>query len=371
VSDIGAVIENMTLAARDFLASLTPEQRKKAVLPFGDEATRRLWYYTPTPRPGLPLGEMSPIQQQAVRKLMATGLTDPGYNYAATVMALEYIVDQWSTFPERTYGDLPGTRVRDPGNYCVAVFGSPGDEDGWSWRIGGHHLNLHYTLRDAFVSPTPAFFGAEPARVAMPGGVLLRALAAEEDLARQLLVSFNPEQRSRAVLSPVPPTDIVQMNRPRIEDGALYQIGGPGPGGQGLRDKLGLTPDHDESLRYSMTPKGLPAEAMDAAQRELLASLIRVYFEHVAGPIAGQFASLTDLERPAGTTFAWAGSAEFAEPHYYRIQGERLVIEYDCTQNDANHTHTVWRDPLGDFGEDILASHYRAAHAGGQRAAAR
>src|SRR5439155_3716240 len=121
---------------------------------------------------------------------------------------------------------------------------------------------------------TPAFFGAEPARVAMPGGATLRTLAAEEDLARQLLETLNPDQRAQAVLSPIAPTDIVQMNRPRIEDGALYQIGGAGPGGQGLRDKLGLTPAHDELLRYSEKPKGLPSGVMDGSQRELLTRLV-------------------------------------------------------------------------------------------------
>jgi hypothetical protein len=152
------------------------------------------------------------------------------------------------------------------------------------------------------------------------------------------------------------------MNRPRIEDGALYQIGGAGPGGQGLRDKLGLTPEHDELLRYSTTPKGLPAGAMDGSQRELLTRLVRTYFEHIAEPIGAQFTSLIDPAKLGETTFAWAGSDAYAEPHYYRIQGERLVIEYDCTQNDANHTHTVWRDPLGDFGEDILADHIATDH---------
>lgn len=362
MADLSSLSREMARAAASFLDSLSTGQRDKVTLPFEDEQTRRLWYYTPTPRPGLPLGEMTAKQQQAVRRLMATGLSDAGYNYAATVMGLEWIVDQWSGFPDRTYGDLPGTVVRDPANYCVAVWGQPGDEDGWAWRIGGHHLNLHFTLARGSVSPTPAFFGAEPARVAMPGGVTLRALAAEEDLARQLLLKLDPAQRQRAVISPIAATDIVQTNRPRVEEGALYQIGGGGPGGQGLRDKLGLTPEHDEMLRYTAAPKGLRAAEMTDAQRELLARLAQVYFEHVAEPIAAQFTSLLDPERMAGTSFAWAGPAEPGAPHYYRIQGERLLIEYDCTQNDANHTHSVWRDPLGDFGEDILRAHYATGH---------
>ncbi len=364
MSDLTTLSNDMARAAADLLSSLTPEQRSKINLPFEDEATRRLWYYTPTPRPGLYMGEMDPKQQQNVFRLIASGLSNPGYNYATVVMGLEWIVDQWSGFPSRTYGDVPGTRVRDPGNYCVAVFGEPGDDGGWSWRIGGHHLNLHYTLKGGHVSPTPAFFGAEPAHVDMPGGLLLRPLAAQEDIARELLASLNPDQRAEAVISPIAATDVVQMMRPRIEDGALYQIGGNGPGGQVLRDKLGLTPEHDELLRYSLKPKGLPATKMTPEQRGIFSRLVGVYFEHMAEPVRQQFTHLSDpAQLSQGTAFAWAGTSEVGAPHYYRVQGERLLIEYDCTQDNANHTHSVWRDPEGDFGEDILSSHYAAAHA--------
>jgi hypothetical protein len=359
ISELG---QAMSRACGDILEGLTAEQRKKMSLPFGDEAERRRWYYTPTPREGLPLLDMNARQQQRVRELLAIALSEPGYNHTAVVMGLESIVDRWQGFPDRTYGDLPGTRLRDPLNYCFAIFGTPGDPDGWSWRIGGHHVCLHFTVRQDKISPTPAFYGAEPARVMLPGGAMLRPLSAEEDLARQLLGSLNEDQLAKAVISPVAATDIVQTNRPRIEEGALYQIGGGGPGGQALRDELGLTPEMDEILRYSSSPKGLAATAMDAAQREVLTQLIHTYFEHVADPIAGQFTSLLRPEAMAGIAFAWAGSSEFAAPHYYRVQGERLLIEYDCTQNDANHTHSVWRDPLGDFGEDILARHYALEH---------
>lgn len=362
MSDLASVIKDMTSAAKSYLDGLSSEGREQTTQPF-DDVERRKWYYTPTPRAGLPLLNMTPRQQQSVLALMATGLSEPGYNHAAIVMGEEFIVDHHSHFPDRTYGDLPGTRVRDPGNYCVAIYGTPGDENGWGWRIGGHHLSLTYTLKGDSISPTPAFFGAEPSRVLMAGGVEMRPLAAEEDLARAIVIGLDEGSRSRAVLSPIPPTDIVQMNRPRVEHGAIYQIGGQGPGGQGLRDKLGLTPEHDELLRYSTTPKGLPARDMAPAQRETLAKLVRVYFEHLAAPIGAQFASLLDPERLDGTTFSWAGPTTYASPHYYRIQGERLLIEYDCTQDDANHTHTVWRDPRGDFGEDILAGHYAAQHA--------
>jgi hypothetical protein len=361
-SELEALAEGMSHAAAGFLESLQDDQRGKASLAIEDEETRRRWYYTPTPRHGLAIREMNAVQFQWLRRLMAASLSEAGYNYAALVLALEWAVDQHSNFPDRTYGDLQGTRVRDPGNYSVAVFGTPGDASGWGWTIGGHHLSLHFTLAGGRISPTPAFFGAEPARLTMPGGRTVRLLSAEEDIARELLSKLDLDQRAQAIISNVAATDIVQRNLPRVEDGALYTVGGTGPGGQGLRDKLGLTPEHDEKLRYSTsTPKGLAGRDMNPDQRQLLANLFRAYLAHLPSAIEHEYESLVSPDRLDGIHFAWAGASELAAPHYYRVQGERLLIEYDCTQNEANHTHTVWRDPLGDFGEDLLAEHYTAS----------
>jgi hypothetical protein len=358
MSDISTVATRMAEAAGGLLDALTPEQRQKATLSFEDEAERLTWFYTPTPRVGLRLNEMAPRQIQKVMQLLAAALSEPGYNVVSTVMGLENIVDYRAHFPDRTYGNLEGTRLRDPGNYFVAVFGAPGGAGPWSWRIGGHHVALHFTVRDGAVSPTPAFFGSEPHYTNLPGGQLLRPLAAEEDLARELLAMLDPDQRKVAILSPAPPTDIVQTNRPKVEDGALNVSTGGGPGGSALREQLGLTSEMEEALRYSTTPKGLPADAMTPAQRDVFTRLVRVYLERVADPIAEQYvASLLDRSQLGRSTFAWAGPEQRFGPHYYRVQGERLLIEYDCTQTGANHTHTVWRDPAGDFGEDILAQH--------------
>ena len=364
MTDTATTIEQMTEAAAGFLTDLTDAQRSQATQAFANEEARRTWFYTPTPRAGLPIREMTPVQHQWVRRLLAAGLSEAGYNYAALLMGLEYLVDWGSGFPDRTWGQQPGTRVRDPGNYTVAVFGTPGDEAGWSWTIGGHHLSLHFTLRDGRISPTPAFFGAEPARVTLPGRQVVRLLAAEEDRARDLLQQLEPEQRAVAIVSPIAATDIVQQNRPRVEEGALYTVGGTGPGGQGLRDALGLTPEMDEQLRYSSTPKGLAARDMTDGQRRALVQVISAYLGHLADGVVAQYAALLEPDQLGDTAFAWAGSSdpEPGTPHYYRIQSNRLLIEYDCTQNYANHTHSVWRDPTGDFGADLLADHYARAH---------
>jgi len=195
----------------------------------------------------------------------------------------------------------------------------------------------------------------------MPGGAFLRPLAAEEDAARDLLLMLRPDQRAKAIISPIAPTDIVQTNRPRIEDGALPPITEGGPGGATLRKALGLTTEHDEMVRYSKTPKGLAVSDMDFAQREAFGRLVRVYFDHLHPPIVDQYAAIWSPDRFQRATFAWAGPDTAGAPHYYRVQAERLLIEYDCTQNGANHTHSVIRDPEGDFGDDLMEQHY--AHA--------
>jgi hypothetical protein len=352
MTKLAQLVADMGRAVTTFADLLTGEQQKAARLDFADEAERRRWYYTPAGRPGLALADMTAEQSQAVFRMLAVGLSEAGYHHVSTVIGLEHVLDRRYGFPARLYGGTPGTRIRSPGNYRVAVFGTPGDPI-WSWRIGGHHVALQFTVRGEAVSVTPAFFGAEPARLTMPGDTLIRVLAAQEDTARALLTSLDPAQRAATVISPVAPTDMVQENSPRVFVGAVPTIGGEGPGGQVLRDYLRITPDHDEMYRYTTRPKGLLARDMPDRQQEMLRAVIETYFAHVAEPIRAQYGHLLAGAAFAGTAFAWAGPAEPGEAHYYRIQGDRLLIEYDCAQNGANHTHSAWRDPAGDFGADL------------------
>ena len=360
---LSELIQSMADTASALINALGQEQCLKACFAFDNDEERHKWFYTPTAREGLRLGEMSPSQQQHVMRLVSTGLSEAGYNYACLLMGSERMVDRFQNFPDRTYGNLPNTRVRDPANYSLGIFGSPGASSGWSWRLGGHHLNLHFTIRNGIISVTPAFFGAEPARAIMPGGIYLRPLAAEEDTARELLESFTAEQLSQAIIAPVAPTDIVQTNRPRIEDGALPAIGGAGPGGERLRTVLGLTPELDEMVRYSHIPKGIPAANMSPGQIDVFVSLINVYLDHLPEAIQESYRWWQEPEKIQATTFAWAGPLEIGAPHYYRVQSPWFLIEYDCTQNEANHTHSVLRNLAGDFGDDSLAAHYALDHA--------
>ena len=362
----------MAGAARAFLALLEPHQGARVLRPLGDEAERRRWNYAPTARAGLPLLAMSALQQRAAHRLAASGLSRSGYVAASAIIGLENALDAvegWRDVPSGL--DTGSDRWRDPQLYFVTIFGDP-DDASWGWRFEGHHVSLHYTVSGGTIAPTPVFLGANPA--ASPLGMgLLRPLAGEEDLARELLRSLDAEQCAAARISAAAPPDIVQSNRPRVEAGALplstpALMGIPGDApwderARAERERLGYGPEQEAALRYG-EPRGLDAAALDAGQRERLAALAALYVDRLPDELAAeQRARLADGGLDA-MRFAWAGGVEPGQPHYYRLQAPRFLVEYDCAQNEANHVHAVWRDPDGDFGEDLLARHLAAAHGG-------
>jgi hypothetical protein len=121
--------------------------------------------------------------------------------------------------------------------------------------------------------------------------------------------------------------------------------------------KLGLREEHLDRLSFARTPKGIATAELNAGQIGILRELIGCYLDRLPESLADRQKALVENEFKQ-ITFAWAGSDERHQPHYYRIQGERLFIEYDNTQRDANHIHAVWRDLANDFGGDVLARHY-------------
>jgi hypothetical protein len=315
--------QRMAAAAAAWLASLAPGQRAKAACGFPATQERCRWHYTPTEQGGLPLAEMDPLQQRHAHRLLASGLSRPGYAVAATVMGLENVLDAAEGW-RRSYPGRPGpSRGRDPQLYYLSVFGDPA-AGSWGWRLGGHHVAVSATIvaaRQVVVSPL--FLGANPATTPLVGPGVLRPLAGEEDLARELLNALAADQLARAVLSTAPPPDILQANRAVVEPGLLE-------------------------------PKGLAAADMTAAQRALLLALVRQYLGRLPDEVAAVRAEPVAAGL-AALHFAWAGGTGPGQGHYYRVQGPRLVIEYDNTQDGANHVHSVLRDPVGDFGADLLA----------------
>ena len=315
--------DDMALAAGKFLDSLTPELRAKAVIGFDDKA-RTDWHFIPRTRPGIPFGEMNDAQRAAARVLMRSALSSRGALKVEQIIALESILRDVDK-------GTPDEALREPKAYTISVYGEPGAKDGrWGWKIEGHHISLNFTLpeRDQ-VRTLPSFLGASPAQVRQGPGAGLRVLALEEDLARELARSLDDSQRKTAVLPGEVPREI--LTRPGGELEAVPAVG---------------------LAHSSMTP----------AQQALLLRLIEEYAHNLRHELG---AAEMDRIRTAGleqVRFAWAGELEPGRPHYYRISGPTFIIEYDNTQNGANHVHTVWHDLDRDFGEDLLRAHYEREH---------
>jgi hypothetical protein len=313
----------MAEAATAFLAALRPDQAAKAQRTFDDEAARRDWHYIPRERLGLALKEMEAHQRGKAFTLLDLGLGEQARTKVRTIISLESILAEVEG-PMRRF-------PRDPELYDLVIFGVPGGEATWSWRFEGHHVSVNYTIvNGSLVAPTPIFFGANPAQVRHGAFQGLRALKEEEELARDLLASLDGEQKKVAVISTDAPADILTRNVPQVSEEVQIE--------------------------------GLQIKDMTASQCDLAAALINVYITRLPEPIAD--AQRKKLKSTSFDTaaFAWTGGVNRGEGHYYRLLGPTFLAEYDCTQNQANHIHAVWRDLTNDFGDDILKRHYRKSH---------
>ncbi|ROO61152.1 uncharacterized protein DUF3500 [Micromonospora sp. Llam0] len=361
------VASRMAEAAQAWLDSLDADQRMVAVgpVPGADgvaEAERTRWFYTPTDHGGLTFHQQHPVQHRLVMQLVASGLSEAGYTTVATVLGLENVLDRVEGFSVNWGRE----RTRDPGMYYLRVFGEPGGTQPWGWRFGGHHVSLNYLVVDGrVVATTPCFLGADPAVSPLLGGATLRPLGTAEDLARELVRSLRPDH-ARAVLLARAPNDVVAGNSTRIGDHVVKrrELWRPGQHVPDRADEptTGLEDADQRALSITPTPKGVPGAELDTAQRGLLRALLGTYLDRVQNGVS----PLSRYDAPGALDavhLAWAGSTTAGQPHYYRLQGPRLLIEWTNVHRGVNHAHAVWRDPETDFGGDVLAAHHAAHHA--------
>ena len=305
----------MRSVATSLLAALDEEQRSLAGRPFTDEGARRWLEYRPEQRPGACLAHLNGTARKAAHRLLATGLSEHAFAQAMGIIALEEVLD-------RREGGRLG---RHSGNYWVNVFGDPAGDGPWSWRFEGHHLSVTMTVAGGEVSPAPVFLGANPACVSYAGRPVSRPLGPEADLVRALLDAMGAAGRSAAVVASQAPDDIHSATNPRA--------------------------------RAGIEPLGISAGRLGLTARALLDQLVALYLDRLPAELAAREAARGGAE----LHFAWEGPLTPGARHYYRVQGDDLLIEYDTT-DDGNHAHTVLRRPRSDFGDDVLAEHYQRAH---------
>lgn len=377
MSSLASVVaDRMARAASAWLGSLDDAQRVQAARPWEPRGERQLWFYTPTDHGGLPLRDMGSRQQSLAMQLVASGLSRAGYVTASTIIGLENVLDHLENW-QVGWGRERG---RDPQLYWLRIFGNPGSHGPWSWRFGGHHVSLNFTISNGQVqAATPLFLGADPAESPLLGPHLLRPLGGAEDMGRDLVHSLDESQAARAILTSSAPVDIVTGNRPQLSDGdrvlPLTELWRSPFREQGLarrvedmhrgaEEKAGVQPDDHEAAQFTLRPKGIAADQLAPAQCEQLKALLSVYLDRIPDELAEREAAKFAGDRLKQVHFAWAGGTERHQPHYYRLQAPRMLVEYDNTQRDVNHIHTVWRDPEGDFGLDVLGEHLRVVHRG-------
>jgi len=319
----------MANAATAFVNSLSPEQRQQGVFPFNSDE-RLHWNFIPSeafPRNGLTVKDMSEAQRKLAHDLLKAGLSQHGYLTAAAIMDLETVLGDLEQ-RARNAGQQAEEMRRDPVRYYFSVFGVPSTKQTWAWRVEGHHVSLHFTVvNGSLVASTPSFFGSNPAEVPDGPKKGTRILAAEEDTARALLMALDATQRTKAVINVAAPNEIATTN------------------------KVDINP---------LSPVGISADSLTSSQRELLMRVVEAYTSFMADDIAAdRLAKLrkAGLEKIA---FAWAGEPERGKKHYYRVQGSTFLIEYDNTQNNGNHIHSIRRDFNGGCGRDLPPEHLKA-----------
>lgn len=312
----------MSETANRLLAALDANQKTKAQFPF-DDPERFRWFYTPVERKGLTWSEMSPYQRHLASALLAAGLSQTGYIKAVTIMSLEDVL--------RMMENGSGPR-RDPENYHFTIFGEPGDSGTWGYRVEGHHVSQNYTIANGQVIDGPSFFGSNPAQVKQGPRAGLRALPQEDDLGFALINSLDDPLRNAAIVDRKAYGEILTSNK--------------------------------RTAALNGQPSGLLARKMTSSQFDNLRALAELYTRNLPDDMAQR--RIDQLEKAGRDIwFAWTGGVKPGDPHYYRVQTSAFMIEFDMTQDNANHIHSVWRDFSDDFGGDLLKAHYDASHKGG------
>jgi hypothetical protein len=323
------VAGELATAVRTWLDGLDDRQRDRATFPF-ESPERFVWAYTPGEREGLPISDMRPGQRAAAVAVLGAAASARTAGEIAAVIALETVLGEL----ERARG-RSGWEQRDPGRYWFAVFGEPGPAGPWSWRVGGHHVAIHVTIADGnVIGTTPSFLGANPAIVPSGPFAGTRTLPGEEQLARGLLGELTTTERHVAVVDDTAPADI------------LTGIG--------------------RHADVRSVPIGIRHADLGGSGRVALERLIRHYVDRARPAVAEAAWDRIVVAGLGDVAFAWSGPAAIGQGHYYAVRGPTFVVEYDNTQNGANHVHAVWRELVNDWGEDLLARHLSSVHEAGR-----
>jgi hypothetical protein len=317
--------QEAALKANAFIQLLDSAQRVKLLFPFDTEERYRFNYVPLDDRKGISVNELSSGQREGLMSLLRSCLSSQAVTKVTEIMQLDNILKELEN-------RKPDDHFRDPGKYFISIFGIPSDKTIWGWRFEGHHVAFHFSAdKKQLVSGTPSFLGANPAIVQQGPQKNKEVLKDETDKGFLLLHALSPEERKKAVIEDTAPAEILTKadRRPSI--------------------------DHPSGIRYT---------ELEPAHQQLLLQLLGVYIHRYTTLFADKMLKEIQAAGLDKLWFTWAGNTEktLGKAYYYRIQGPTIIIEYDNSQNNANHVHTVIRDLNNDFGGDVLLQHYRENH---------
>jgi Protein of unknown function (DUF3500) len=314
--------QDLTSSANTFLNSLTADQKAKAQYVL-DDKERFNWNFVPIQRKGVCFRTFTPTQRTAALALLKISLSEQGLKKANAIMELENVL-------RVVEGRDANDTHRDPLNYYITIFGTPSKDKSWGWRMEGHHVSINFaSLNNELVSSTPSFFGSNPAIVQKGEAKGREVLKLETELGFELCNSFSAEQKNKAIFSETALPEIVMTNKRKAQ---------------------------------LIEPSGLTYREMNSAQQKIFLRLLDVYVKNYQFDFSNRLMEKIKKAGIENLSFAWAGGFTAGIGNYYRIQGSMLLIEYDNTQNNANHVHTAVRDLTNDFAEDILREHYLKDH---------
>ncbi len=317
--------QDLVTKANAFISTLNDAQKAQTLYPF-DTAERYRFMYVPlNDRKGISMNELNATQQTAVFNLLKASLADETVKKVKAIMLLDNVLKE---LEHRKADD----HYRDPGKYFLTIFGIPSATTIWGWRFEGHHIAFHFSAnKKELVAGTPSFLGSNPAIVLEGPQKGEEVLKDETEKGFALLHALTDTELKKAVIDSVAPGEILTA----ASRTAMIE--------------------HPAGIRYS---------ELSPAHQQLMLQLLGLYVHRYTKLFADNMLKQIQAAGLENLWFTWAGYTEhvLGRPYYYRIQGPTIIIEYDNSQNNANHIHTVIRDLKNDFGGDMLLEHYRESH---------
>ncbi len=324
---VGNVIaQDISDEANTFLQTLSEDLKSETLFPLQD-AERYNWNFVPIDRQGPTFHDFNESQKKAALSLLAACLSKQGLKKTMEIRELEKVL----VIIEKNSFKMPdGSDARDPLNYHFCIFGNPSPTSFWGWRFEGHHISLNFTSGDGrILSSTPSFLGSNPGIVKIEEQRGKEVLKKESSYGFELVNSLDDSQLTKARFDTQAPKEIITGNNRNAE--GVEQL-------------------------------GISFASLTSEQKKVFMKLLDVYIGNYIFEFSETFREKIVNAGVENLFFAWAGGLKEGLPHYYRIHGPTLLIEFDNIQNDANHVHTVVRDLTNDFAEDLLKKHYQLEH---------